>query len=157
MDEERYTEPDKFDPDRQLGRLLLANEYAVSSDYDTRDHYNYGKSAEPSPAEWRTDPIYTGAGRRLCPGIHLAERNLFISVAKLLWAFSFEKKLDENGRTIEVDTDYATGYEEGLVVCSKPFVCKITPRSPRRAETIMKEFKQAEVDIFQKYTPAAQK
>src|ERR1700733_6302398 len=32
----------------------------------------------------------TGAGRRLCPGIHLAERNLFIAMAKLLWAFSFE-------------------------------------------------------------------
>lgn len=78
-------------------------------------------------------------------------------MAKLLWAFSFEKKVDENGRTIEVDADYATGYEEGLVVCSKPFVCKTTPRSTKRAETIMKEFKQAEVDIFQKYTLGARK
>lgn len=77
---------------------------------------------------------------------------MFIAVAKLLWAFSFEKKLGENGQPIEVDVNYQTGYDEGLVVCSKPFVCKITPRTQKRAETIVKEFKQAEVDIFPKYT-----
>lgn len=44
MDEDRYHEPDKFEPDRHDGKTSLANEYAVSSDYDARDHYNYGES-----------------------------------------------------------------------------------------------------------------
>ena len=93
----------------------------------------------------------TGAGRRLCPGIHLAERNLFAALAKLLWAFSFEKEVDENGRVMEPDTNYATGWNEGLVTCTKNFPCRVVPRSPERVETIMREFAQAEADVFIKY------
>lgn len=46
-------------------------EYAASGEWDKRDHYGYG------------------AGRRICPGTHLAERNLFIGVAKIFWAFEY--------------------------------------------------------------------
>lgn len=62
MDEARYTEPDKFDPDRYMGKVLLANEYAVSSDYSTRDHYNYGKSPELRCEQWQTDPNIQALG-----------------------------------------------------------------------------------------------
>ena len=48
------------------GVAKLAPELAASSDYEARDHGGYG------------------AGRRLCPGIQLAERNLFLGIAKLL-------------------------------------------------------------------------
>ncbi|CRL29149.1 Cytochrome P450 [Penicillium camemberti] len=37
----------------------------------------------------RRDHLGYGAGRCICPGIHLAERNLIISIAKLFWAFEF--------------------------------------------------------------------
>ncbi|KIX02156.1 uncharacterized protein Z518_08095 [Rhinocladiella mackenziei CBS 650.93] len=132
-DESRFPNPDKFDPDRYAGRTLLAPEYAVSADYESRDHYMYG------------------TGRRLCPGIHLAERNLFLGMSKLLWAFSFEKEVDANGRVMEPDQSYETGYSEGFLVCTKPFPCKIIPRSQKRVETIMKEFEQAGVEVFSKF------
>jgi len=62
--------PLAFEHDRFAGRTALASTLAASKDYEACDHYGYG------------------AGRRLCPGIHLAERNLFVGIAKLLWAFT---------------------------------------------------------------------
>ena len=73
-------------------------------------------------------------------------------MAKLLWAFSFEKDVDSEGNVIELDMDYATGWNEGLVTCTKDFPCKVTPRSKKRAETIMREFDQANIDVFAKYS-----
>jgi cytochrome P450 len=52
----QYDNPEVYNPDRYLNHPGLAMEYASSSDYQNRDHYTYG------------------AGRRICAGIHLAER-----------------------------------------------------------------------------------
>lgn len=104
------------------------------ADYDTRDHYSYG------------------AGRRFCTGIHLAERDMFIAMAMLLWAFNFEKPIDPGtGLAMEPDLSPDTGFIEGLVACPAPFPCKISVRSRGRYETIMREFERAKVDVFAKY------
>lgn len=129
----RFPSPDVFDPDRYIGRTLLASEYAASADFEKRDHYGYG------------------SGRRICPGIHLAERNLFLAMSKLLWAFSFAEKCDVQGRTIPVNADATTGYSTGLVVGPKPFDCEIKPRSEAKQETILKEYAQAEENPFSQY------
>lgn len=132
-DESVFPNPDIFDPERYAGHTQLAAEYAASPDYEKRDHYGYG------------------SGRRICPGIHLAERNLFLGVAKLLWAFSFEPNIDAEGREIPVDANSDTGYTEGFLVSPKPFDCRIRPRSEARRETIMREFSDAETKVFSKY------
>ncbi|MCJ1346970.1 hypothetical protein MMC31_005190 [Peltigera leucophlebia] len=132
-DPTRFPSPDVFDPDRYIGRTLLASEYAASKDFEKRDHYSYG------------------AGRRICPGIHLAERNLFLAMSKLLWPFSFAEKRDVQGRVIPVDVDAATGYLTGIHCSPKPFDCEIKPRSEARQETILKEYALAEKDTFLKY------
>lgn len=129
----RFLNPDSFDPDRYKGRVLLAPEYAASADFENRDHYAYG------------------SGRRICPGIHLAERNLFLAMAKMLWAFSFAEKRDLQGKVIPVDANAATGYSSGFLHCPKPFDCEIKPRSEARRETILKEYAQAEKNIFSQY------
>jgi len=93
-----------------------------------------------------------GNGRRLCPGIHLADRNLFHAISKLLWAFNIEKGIDqETGKTIVPDTSMATGYREGLTACAYEFPIKLTVRSPTRHETIMREYAAAKADVFHKY------
>ena len=71
-----YKDPETFDPDRYAQHPRLANDYAGSPDWANRDHYNYG------------------AGRRICPGIHLAERNMWRIASKLLWAFEFAEPTD---------------------------------------------------------------
>ena len=73
-------------------------------------------------------------------------------MAKLLWAFNFEEDLDSNGKPIKPDTNYRTGYSEGFIVCTNDFPSKVTPRSEKRVETIMREFDQANIDVFSKYS-----
>lgn len=132
-DEKRYPNPDVFDPDHYKGVTALAPVLAAATDENERDHYGYG------------------SGRRLCPGIHLAERNLFLAMSKLLWAFEFSPVADESGTKVELDTNPQTGYSEGFLVCAKPFLCKIEVRSEARRRTIDKEFAGARRDIFSRF------
>lgn len=132
-DESVFPNPDRFDPSHYEGRHNLASDYAASPDYMRRDHFIYG------------------AGRRLCPGIHLSERSMFIGAAKLLWGFQFEPGLNESGQPVAIDTDPITGYTEGFLVCPRAYKCKVSPRSSARAETILREFARAESDILCQY------
>jgi cytochrome P450 len=115
-----------FDPDRYADRLQLSPHYAASPDFASRDHYTYG------------------AGRRICPGIHLAERTLCIAIAKLLWAFDFKEKPGA-----PVDVDPRTGYTEGIVRAPTPFQCEITVRKGRES-VIEWEFGEAR-DVLRKF------
>ncbi|GAM35621.1 hypothetical protein TCE0_017r04089 [Talaromyces pinophilus] len=134
-DEKYFPDPDTFNPERYRDKTLLSAHYVNSSDYANRDHYGYG------------------AGRRICPGLHLAERNMFVAMAKLLWAFDFEKFIDPvTGEVAEPDSDIVTGYNsDGLVMLANPFKMTVTPRSEARRETIMREFAHAEGEVFAKY------
>lgn len=129
-DETRYKNPERFDPDHYDGVTALAPELAAAPDPEARDHYGYG------------------SGRRMCPGIHLAERNMFLAFAKLLWAFEFLPGEDKNGHTIEPDIDPKTGYSEGFLVCAKPYSLRLRVRSEKRRETILREFEEAKRNVF---------
>jgi hypothetical protein len=132
-DPKYFKSPDVFDPDHYLGVTKLAPELAAAADYEARDHYGYG------------------SGRRLCPGIHLAERNLFLGIAKLVWAFNIRPGKDEDGKAVEPDVDPYTGYSEGFLVCAHPFKCEIEVRGKSRKETILREYEIADREIFSKY------
>jgi cytochrome P450 len=66
--------------------------------------FSWAREAVTLQLQQTTDLYGYGSGRRLCPGIHLAERNLFLGIAKLLWAFDSASGKDEAGRTITPDT-----------------------------------------------------
>ncbi|CRG92454.1 Cytochrome P450 2F2 [Talaromyces islandicus] len=126
-----HPSPDTFDPMRYEDRTLLAPEY---TNHENRDHYGYG------------------AGRRICPGLHLSERAMFIGMARMLWAFTIAHKLDAQGSPIPVITDARDGYEDGLLQCPRAFEAAVTPRSTARRDLIVSSMPEAEREVFSVYT-----
>jgi cytochrome P450 len=116
-----YPNPEKFQPERYLNHTLSAAEYINISDPYARDHFTYG------------------AGRRVCPGVHVAERSLFINIARTLWGFDIQKKKGLNGRLLEPTTSMVRGF----LSIPNPFSCEITPRSAHYAELIQRSWKEA--------------
>ena len=52
-----------------------------------------------------------GFGRRICPGQSIAERSLYILIARIAWACDISKKIDRHGKEIAPpDYDYVTGF-----------------------------------------------
>jgi len=62
-------------------------------------------------AEKERDPLtYAfGYGRRVCPGLYLAEASIFLSMAMTLSAYNVRKKRDADGNVVELKLDYRTG------------------------------------------------
>ncbi|KAL1866482.1 hypothetical protein Daus18300_006717 [Diaporthe australafricana] len=133
MDPSVWEEPEKFNPDRYQNHPLLAPEYVAGGDWTKRDHFGYG------------------AGRRICPGMYLAERNMLLSIAKLIWAFSFEAQTGADGKPMRVDSDPVTGYHAGFLYCPKEYPCKPVLRSEKIRETVLKEYELAEKDVFSSF------
>jgi Cytochrome P450 len=118
-----YPDSESFNPDRYLGHDKLANDYAGNADWANRDHYNYG------------------AGRRICPGIHLAERNMWRIAAKLLWAFEFAEPVDAaTGKVRHLDP---LAYNPGILQAPLPFEVQIKPRSAEHVKIIKSELSAA--------------
>lgn len=128
-----WKDPEKFDPDRYRDHPKLAPEYVAGGDWEKRDHYGYG------------------AGRRICPGMYLAERNLLVAIAKLIWAFKFEHQENPDGQRLPVDSDPFSGYNSGFMYCSKNYGCKPVVRSETIRETIMREFEDTARPVFDKF------
>jgi hypothetical protein len=64
-------------------------------------------------------------------GIHVADRSLFLAIARLLWAFDFAPATDKSGNAVMPDRGDSTA---GFVVSPNRFPLKITPRSEARAK-----------------------
>lgn len=90
-----YTNPDTFDPTRFIAR-----------------------PGHPAQLDPRTFTF--GFGARVCPGRHVAQAQVFIAAAHLLWAYNFSP----------VPGDFPTvEFTFGHVSAPKEFKCTITPRS----------------------------
>jgi hypothetical protein len=81
--------------------------------------------------------------------MHVAERSLFLGIARMLWAFNFEPQVDAAGNAMLPDPDRLT---QGFVCQPEPFPVKITPRSPERAHRVAQEWKDAEKDCLDPVT-----
>jgi len=122
MDPKRYPEPRRFNPDRYEDNLQTAADSANNPDVSQRDHFAFG------------------SGRRICPGMHVAERSLFLGMSRLLWAFNFEPEVDADGKPIIPDIERLT---QGFVCMPEPYQARISPRSKERAELVEKEWSEA--------------
>ncbi|KAJ7444604.1 cytochrome P450, partial [Mycena galericulata] len=125
-----YDDPDDFIPDR-----YLLTEHGTKLGVD-------GSSLR--------ETLAFGAGRRLCPGIHLAENSININAMNLVWAFNFESDIDADGNPVKTDTSQAAYVKvnnlsfsvdridlgQGPSMGPAPFKCRITPRTGEKAEII---------------------
>jgi len=117
-----WNNPDDFDPSRYLNKPLAAADYINASDPYERDHFTYG------------------AGRRVCPGVHVAERSLYINISRVLWGFNISKKVGPDGKVIEPTQAMVRGF----MSVPEMFECDIKPRSEGRAQIMKEEFEKAE-------------
>jgi len=105
-DPRTYANPSQFNPERFLAKD--------------------GKEPEKEP---RT--VCFGFGRRICPGLHLADASIWISTAMSLAVFDISKVVEDGVEIIpQVDTI------PGSVSHPKAFKCSIKPRSATALELI---------------------
>lgn len=127
MDPKRNPNPRQFDPLRFENDLQGEHASATNKDENQRQNWIFG------------------SGRRLCQGMHIAERSLLMGVSRMIWAFNFERPTDENGKPIPVDIDDLVG---GVTFQPADFKVNIIPRSKERADVIRKAWKDAEDNLL---------
>ena len=126
-DPSRAPEPRRFDPSRYKD-----------------DHLGLYDSAS-NPEAAKRDQFTFGAGRRICQGMHVAERSLFLAMSRILWAFDVTPEQDVEGKSIIPDQEKFT---QGFVCMPEEFRARITPRSRERALLVEREWLQAERELL---------
>lgn len=123
-DPKRYESPNDFRPERYADFPLSAPEYAAQSGDDARDHMGYGY------------------GRRICVGLHIAERSMFLNIARLCWAFNIK---EDPAHPVDINS-----YSPGFLSAPKAFKCKIEPRDSKVKGVVGAEFEAAR-SVFKEY------
>ena len=122
-EEALYPEPERFNPVRWL-----------SADYPT---YREPLAKFPSLQNFSS----FGFGRRICPGMNIAERSLYILTARIAWACEFSKKRGPNGEEIEAPP---YNYTSGFNTQPKPFPFELRARSEQRRILVEQARRKAE-------------
>ncbi|KAG2076144.1 hypothetical protein BDR04DRAFT_1089986 [Suillus decipiens] len=64
--------------------------------------------------------ITFGFGRRVCPGLHLANNSLYITLALILWSFRIAQRLDAPINT--------HAFSDAIISHAAPFEIDVIPR-----------------------------
>ncbi|ORY08946.1 cytochrome P450 [Clohesyomyces aquaticus] len=92
-EEALYPDPETFNPDRWLSPSFPTFREPLSVYPNLQGFSSFGH------------------GRRICPGLNIAERSLYIFTARLAWACHISQKKGPDGKEIEVPWyDYNTGF-----------------------------------------------
>ncbi|KAE8422719.1 cytochrome P450 [Aspergillus pseudocaelatus] len=149
------------------GSMVIANVTAIHqnpNDYEDPSQYmpeRYYKNEHGLKPGRVADParrsVYTfGAGRRVCPGMHLGENSLRINMARLAWGFDFLPPLDSvTGKEApreQIQVDVKSAYTDGVSSGPKDYKCRIVPRSRKHVEIMRKDLELAgpEIDQYRK-------
>ncbi|EIM85531.1 cytochrome P450 [Stereum hirsutum FP-91666 SS1] len=119
------------------GTIIIANLWNMLHEperYPNPLEFSPERFLDQNPQE---DPrtMCFGFGRRICPGLQLADVSVWISCAMSLAVFDITKKLDENGIPIVP----VPKYTDGTISHPEPFKCIIKPRSTKAEELILLE------------------
>lgn len=120
MDATRSPNPRVFNPDRYASDPTSLYQ-SVIGDTTKRDNFVFG------------------AGRRLCQGIHIAERSLFLAISRLFWAFDILPAKDQYGEDVQYDPDDLVG---GITVQPADYPAVIRPRSEGREGVVRREMEE---------------
>ncbi|BFZ63651.1 hypothetical protein YB2330_004783 [Saitoella coloradoensis] len=127
-DPAHYFFPDTFDPTRFLNHTLSASASATQTDPMKRDHFSYG------------------FGRRMCPGIHVAEASLFLQVSRLLWGFDIARPVwKKTGKTVRDFAEFNIFVSHSAAAAE--IDTKITSRGPAYAKVIEEEVANARTEL----------
>ncbi|KAK7692050.1 hypothetical protein QCA50_005455 [Cerrena zonata] len=119
--------------------VVIANIWALLRDpemYPDPSAFNPDRYLRPNPDRNPRDFVF-GFGRRICPGLNLADTTVFFTCAMALATFDISKAV-ENGVVIEPSGEYTAG----TVSHPKEFKCSIKPRSFKASSLILAEFEQ---------------
>ncbi|KAK5043488.1 hypothetical protein LTR84_011957 [Exophiala bonariae] len=131
------------------GTNVHANQWAIHHDkelYPDPDNYNPERWLNPKYPTYK-EPLTIhpnlqnfscfGFGRRICPGQNIAERSLFILVARIMWTCKISKAKDATGHEIDVPLyNYTTGFNAQ----PKSFPFELKPRDDSRLGVVEKEY-----------------
>ncbi|KAG8988299.1 hypothetical protein FRB95_012093 [Tulasnella sp. JGI-2019a] len=112
-DESHFPDPSTFNPDRFLDGNLTEKD---------------ANTSRPDPWD-----VAFGYGRRICPGISVAQTGVWIAMATILSCFDIRPKLDPKTMKPIIPEPQFSG---GGISRPLPFVCDIIPRSQGHAERI---------------------
>ncbi|KAF9456424.1 cytochrome P450 [Collybia nuda] len=109
-DPQRHPDPQTFNPDRYINDSTLSSESANLANAYERDHWMFG------------------VGRRICPGMWVAEREVWLAISRMLWAFTMEQIPEE-----PIDLKEYDGLSGRSPV---PFRIKMIPRDNKVAKVL---------------------
>ncbi|KDQ58278.1 hypothetical protein JAAARDRAFT_193694 [Jaapia argillacea MUCL 33604] len=119
------------------GSVVIPNIWQMLHDpsvYSNPSTFDPSRFTKAKPERDPRDSCF-GFGRRICPGMHLADQEVYLACANILTLFNITKAKDENGKEIVPSGEF-TG---GVVNYPKPFKCDIKPRSAK-AEAMVRGF-----------------
>jgi hypothetical protein len=131
MDPERNPNPRQYNPTRFINDSQTEFQSATNPDENQRQNWIFGN------------------GRRMCQGMHIAERSLFLAVARIVWAFNIKKPIGLDGKPIEADIEDLVG---GTTVQPNDFRIDMTPRTEEKAEMIRHAWQSCEEELLDPVT-----
>jgi hypothetical protein len=87
------------------------------------------------------DHFAFGAGRRICPGYHVAERSLSIAIMRILWAFNVKPT---PGTKLPLDPTSYHGFMPGNAGENMPVTMKVRSEQKKKSieENLQKEMRE---------------
>ncbi|KAI8100202.1 cytochrome P450 [Halteromyces radiatus] len=107
MNPDIYSDPETFKPERFLNNIRTMSS-AANGNVNQRDHFIFG---------W---------GRRTCPGIHLAEAEMFHIFIRIFANASIAPPLGDDGKEVPINNEVAL--DTGIVSLPHPYQVRFIPR-----------------------------